>query len=177
VIYLLAAVFILTVFHFMYESTLAPSFRLQLRFELFRLRDELRNLKMERKNLDDKHFHYLQGSINTLIANLARFDAATIARIDAELQRDPELRKRSEARCKVMDDCDVAEARLIRRKCNLIGMKALAVNSGGWSIYILPGVFVLVGLSELKRRIKAVLSISESDFAKAAPPDLVTSGG
>lgn len=174
-IYLLAAVFTLTVFHFMYESTLAPSFRLQLRFELFRLRDDLRDLKSTRKDLDDKHFHYLQDSINTLIANLARFDAATLARIEVEFQRDPELRKRTEARCKVMNDCDVAEARLIRRKCNRIGVKALAVNSGGWSIYILPGVFVLVGLSEFKRRIKAALAISESDFAKAARPDLAGS--
>jgi hypothetical protein len=171
VTYLLGTMFALTAFHFVYESTLAPSFRLQLRFELFRLRDELRNLKMTRNDLDDKHFCYLQDSINTLIANLVRFDAATLTRIDLELQRDSELRERSEARCKVMDDCAVAEARLIRRKCNIVGVKALAVNSGGWGGYILPGVFVLVGFSELKRRIKAALSIPEKDFARAAPPD------
>jgi hypothetical protein len=172
VIYLLGAMFALTAFHFVYESTLAPSFRLQLRFELFRMRDELRNLKMRRNDLDDKHFLYLQDSINTLIANLVRFDAATLTRIDLELQRDSELRARTEARCKVMDDCAVAEARRIRRKCNIVGVKALAVNSGGWGGYILPGVFLLVGLSELKRGIKAALSIPEKDFARVALPDL-----
>jgi hypothetical protein len=166
-IYLVSGVFFLTLLHFIYESILAPSFRLHLRFQLFRLRDELRNLKIDRTGLDDRHFYYLQDSINTLIANLARFDAATLARIEAELRRNSGLRQRSTARSKVMDDCDVAEARLIRRKCNQIGAAALVVNSGGWAIYVVPVLFVLAGFSELKRRIKAVLSISESDFAAA----------
>jgi hypothetical protein len=123
-----------------------PSFRLQLRFELFRMRDELRNLKMRRNDLDDKHFLYLQDSINTLIANLVRFDAATLTRIDLELQRDSELRARTEARCKVMDDCAVAEARRIRRKCNIVGVKALAVNSGGWGgVIFCQGCFYWLG--------------------------------
>jgi hypothetical protein len=37
----------LTVFHFVYESILAPSFRLSLRFRLFVLGDEVRKLKIE----------------------------------------------------------------------------------------------------------------------------------
>ncbi|MGH8330614.1 MAG: hypothetical protein ACRER3_22985, partial [Pseudomonas fluorescens] len=52
--------------HFVFESILAPSFRLKLRFEIFALRDELRLLKIEcESSLHDKHFEYLQSSLNT----------------------------------------------------------------------------------------------------------------
>jgi hypothetical protein len=165
----------LTLFHFFYESILAPSLRLQLRFRLFRLRDELRGLKIERDELSDRHFRYLQDSINTLIRNLSRFDVVTLIRLEAKLRRNPRIRERSEARCAALDECDLADVRVIRRKCNEMGVAALAVNSGGWVIYILPLVFLLIGFSALKRRITAVLSLSEKDFAKMAPRDLAAS--
>jgi hypothetical protein len=59
----------LAVFHFVHESILAPSFRLSLRFRLFVLRDEVRQLKIEcAESLNDEHFVFLQDSINGLIS-------------------------------------------------------------------------------------------------------------
>jgi hypothetical protein len=47
----------LAVFHFVYESIWAPSFRLSLRFRLFVMRDEVRQLKIEcAETLGDEHF-------------------------------------------------------------------------------------------------------------------------
>ena len=55
----------LAVFHFVYESILAPSLRLSLRFRLFALRDEARQLKIECvDSLNDAHCVFLQASIN-----------------------------------------------------------------------------------------------------------------
>jgi hypothetical protein len=64
ILYLIA----LAALHFVYESILAPSFRLSLRFKLFVLRDEVRQLKIDcASSLNDRHFDFLQDSINNLI--------------------------------------------------------------------------------------------------------------
>lgn len=172
--YFFIALFVFALYHFIYEAILAPSLRLDLRFEAFILRDELRNLKINNAEaLHDRHFNYLQDSINTLIAMLARFDLATISQIENEIKRDPELQKRAELRLAALDDCEFPEAKRIRRASIAIASKALAVNSGGWLIYVVPGfmaIAIYLGLSSWRRRIKAVISISEVDMMKVAPP-------
>jgi hypothetical protein len=104
--YLFVVLIVFALYHFVYESILAPSERLKLRFELFELRDRLRALKVDHSDyLEDRHFHYLQDSLNSLICLLGRFDLATLSRIELEFQLDPELRRRSEMRTAILDDC------------------------------------------------------------------------
>jgi hypothetical protein len=56
VIVMLQLMFFLALAHFIYESILAPSWRLSLRFRLFSLRDEVRALEADcRDGLDDEH--------------------------------------------------------------------------------------------------------------------------
>jgi hypothetical protein len=173
---LVATILLFLLFNFIYESILAPSLRLQLRFRLHHLRDELRNLKFEGVGLDDNHFRYLRDSINILSRNLTRFDAAMLVRIGGELRRNSEVRRRGEARCAAIDDCDLAEARFIRHECNRIGVATLVVNCGCAAIYVLPIALVLVGFSKLQHRIRVVLSLSERDFAKVTQPGWLNSG-
>jgi hypothetical protein len=163
---LIAAAFM----HFISESIIAPSLRLKLRFELFALRDELRLLKIEcDRHLDDKHFDYLQGSLNTLIRVLHWIDMTTLAAVERELRTNPQIREQIEARNKVLDDCDIPEARQIRYRSLQVAAKAFAVNGGGWAIYPLPLLLPFVGHSKIKRAIKASLSLSELDLNKVAP--------
>lgn len=101
---LLEIMFFLALVHFIYESILAPSWRLRLRFRLFALRDELRALKGEcRGLLDDEHFAYLQDSINTMIAMLHRYDVAAVAAAELRYRRDPEFRRCVEIRTAILD--------------------------------------------------------------------------
>src|SRR5687767_577256 len=97
--YLLAVLVLLSIIHFVYESIIAPSLRLSLRYKLFALRDEIRELKMAYGNLfADRHFHYMQDSLNALLSVLDRFDLAALIAVGRELKQDPELRKRVEMR-------------------------------------------------------------------------------
>jgi hypothetical protein len=177
--YLLVMLLVVALYHFIYESILAPSMRLKLRFELFVLRDRVRKLKIENSEyFKDKHFHYLQDSLNNLIALLARFDCATLVRIESEMKRHPELRKRAEERSRTLDDCDLEEVRVIRYESLKLASTALVVNSGGWLIYILPPLAVAAAwfglsssVSSFKRRIKAVMAIPQSDMKKVAPEE------
>jgi hypothetical protein len=172
--YFLVAILVAALYHFIYESILAPSWRLKLRFELFVLRDKVRALKVDHGvAFQDKHYHYLQDSINTLLSLLARFDLATLGRIEAEMKRNPELQQQSDERSQVLDDCDLEDAKLIRYASLRIAIAALAVNSGGWFIYVLPPLSLALGLkryfSSFRQRIKAVVAIPQSEINKFAP--------
>jgi hypothetical protein len=156
--------------HFVYESILAPSFRLKLRFDLFALRDELRRLKIERDSgLNDEHFEYLQGSLNTLISVLYRFDFATLNAVERETRRDPEVKARIERRVRVLDDCIVVECQSIRSRTLRIAVMALGVNNGVACLYLLPIFLCATGLSQLKRIIKESLSLRAPEIARYAP--------
>lgn len=164
----------LAAFHWIYESILAPSIRLDLRFRLFSLRDELRALKMDLDgDLKDKHFHYLQDSINGLIHMLNRIDIATLHAITRELERNPKLRHQIEVRTKTLDDCNIPEARDIRKRSLRIASRAFLVNTGGLWIYVLPVVAAIAGVAALrlqyKRYIKDFVSVPEPELQRVAP--------
>jgi hypothetical protein len=162
----------LAIFHFVYESILAPSFRLALRFQLFELRDAVRALKIEYQgSLNDEHFDYLQDSINALICGLYRFDAATMALTEHESRRDPGFKKRAEERSRALDACSIPEARRIRNKSLEIATKALLVNSGASGLYLVPMALGFAGYSMLERRIRIIASLSGQDFKKVSPMD------
>ena len=109
--YAMMTLMLLAVLHFIHESILAPSFRLQLRYQLFELRDRLRALKISHpREFDDKHFHYLQDSLNALIGSLSRLDVVTVAGVIAAIEREPHLKERVTARARTMDDCALQEA-------------------------------------------------------------------
>jgi len=170
VTYMILGLLIMASVHFIYEGILAPSFRLKLRFELFSLRDELRQLKIDcAQSLSDKHFDYLQDSLNGLIAVLHRYDAGTLAAVEHELRTNPELRADIEARVRILDDCNIPRARTIRNRSLWIAGKALATNNGAWFCYLLPLALPLFFVSRLKKLIRASLSLSEPDLNKVAP--------
>lgn len=67
--------FIFAIYHFVYESIIAPNVRLELRFELFKLRDELRNIKLNRElsKEDNEVFSILDETICVAINRLPFF--------------------------------------------------------------------------------------------------------
>ena len=146
---LLTILIFLAAFHFVYEAIIVPSARLALRFKLFALRDQLRNLKIVHGDrLDGEVFEYLQGSINNTIRILHRIDIATILRLDRTLNKNTGLRRQVEKRTEVLhtqlENCPIEEARKIHKKNVSIFLQALLINNGGLFLYILPFVLVVV---------------------------------
>jgi hypothetical protein len=165
----------LAALHFLYESILAPSFRLSLRFKLFVLRDEVRQLKIDYAgSLSDKHFDFLQESINNLISNLSRFDMATFAGVEFESKKDPSFLKSAEQRSRMLDDCDFSRAGLrareIREQSLKIVSAAIFINSGVLFLLIFaPIIIAILGYAEVKRRIKIFALISDQDLKRIPP--------
>lgn len=177
-IVLLELMFFLALAHFIYESILAPSWRLNLRFRLFALRDEVRALKADcQVLLDDEHYAYLQDSINTMIAMLHRYDVAAVAAAEVRYRRDPLFRKRLDLRAAVLDDCDIPQVESIRLRSVELMTRAIAVNSGMLCAPLYPFVLMGIGFSTLQKRLRklAVLSGPELDRVAPAGPGLAVS--
>lgn len=176
--YFIFLLIVLAGYHFVYESILAPSSRLALRIELLALRDRLGNLRMEHAGeFEDRHFQPLQDSINTLIVLLPRFGISTLVCVESEIKRNPELRRLAEARTLILDDCRFEDARQVRRASLEIASRALAINAGGWFVYVVPGMLVVATylaahfgvsrcIASILGRIKAVLSLPQSEIEK-----------
>lgn len=166
--------------HFVYESILAPSFRLELRFELFRLRDEVRLLKINNllsktsePEFVDGHYGYLQDSINSLICILYRYDLAAIWTITGQIHRDEALRQRVEARARLLDDCELPAVLSVRKRQLDIAAKALAVNSGPMLLLLLAPALALSGYKavggKIRGEIKTSLTVPGTDLKRCIP--------
>lgn len=170
---LLEIMFFLTLAHLIYESILAPSWRLSLRFRFFALRDEVRALKIDRGyHFDDEHFACLEDSINTMIAMLHRCDVAAIVVAELRYRRDSEFRARINARSSSLDDCRIPEAQSIRRRSLQLIAHAVAVNSGMLCAPFLPFVLLGIGVSAIQRRLRNFSVLSRQEFESVAPDGL-----
>lgn len=172
--YLIIAIVVCAILHFVFEAIVAPSLRLDLRYRLFALRDELRSLKIEHtEQLDRKHFEYLHESINVTIAFLNRFDIATITKINQLVEHDAELRQRVEARSKILDDCGLKSVKEIRRKTVRIAGAAFLTNSGAWGLYLLPVAVIAACFSAAKhlarQQVKTLTALPEAELERRFP--------
>lgn len=166
--------------HFVYESIMAPSLRLELRFELFKLRDEVRLLKIDNLLVNaggpefvDKHYGYLQDSINSLLCILHRYDLAAIWTITDQISRDEALRQRVEARARLLEDCELPAVLSVRKRQLDIAAKALAVNSGPMLLLLLAPAFALRGYKavrgKIRGEIKTSLTVPGTDLKRCIP--------
>lgn len=167
---LLEIMFFLALIHFIYESTLAPSWRLRLRFRLFALRDEVRTLKGAcRDPLEDRHYAYLLESINTMIAMLHRYDIAAIVAAEFRYHRDTEFRIHVDTRATILDDCNLPQAQNIRRSSVDLVARAIAVNSGVACAPLYPVALMGVGLSTLQKHLRKFTALSRRELESVAP--------
>lgn len=166
--------------HFVYEAILAPSLRLELRFELFRLRDEVRRLKIDNLSARakepefvDAHYEYLQDSINALICILDRYDVTAIWTITNRINRDETLRLRVEARARLLDDYALPAVLSVRNRQLHIAAKVLAVNSGPMLFLLLAPALALRGYKavrgKIRGEIKASLTVPGTDLKRCIP--------
>ena len=155
----------LTVVHFVYERLLLPTIRLNLRYQVFALRDQLRGLHDE--SLDPKVYRYMQEALNNSINILPRLNLSLIWEAQRALRDNPGLEKRIETRWKVINECPVEEICTIYRDCGAILMRAFNANCFFFYIYLLP--FVLIGLfffeckNKIVRFIEYMLSVPEKE--------------
>jgi len=168
---LFIALAILTFIHFVYEGILAPSFRAKLRLDFFKLRDDLRDLKIARKNeLSDEVFRDLQDGINGAVVRLNQIDFGLLKKAHDAFERDEKLQKSVARRNAMFDACAVGEVKEIRQRYFELLDRALMINSGGWFPYLVPIALALIFADTARNSIKNVFTLPENDLNRIAPP-------
>ena len=108
--YIILVVMALAVWHLVYEAILLPSFRLSLRFRLFKLRDELRWLRVRHPTeVPEEVFQLLQGRVNTGLKLLPFMDIPMLRLVYETVHTDRQLKERIEERDRIISACSVPE--------------------------------------------------------------------
>src|SRR5262249_9653915 len=88
---------------------------------------------------------------------------------EAELRRDPAMRKQLEQRAKELDECSIPEIKRIRKTSLRITGKVVAINAGGWAIYIVPLIWLRDILSRTVTLLKRLVLLPETEFERVMP--------
>lgn len=156
--------------HFVLQAIVLPSARWEIRLRLFKLRDELRRLKIEsRDDVSDEAFLELQNRINSVIQMLPWLDLIDIIHSDSRFKESSELQKRINKRTAILDACLSDEFRRIRREASFLCVTATFWNSSGWLIYLVPLGVALALLNGIKVRLDALTAVPEHERIKVAP--------
>ena len=125
---------ILALLVWLYQAIILPSIRQRLRFELFQLRDETRELVISGKLKEQSEaFHHLHGSLNVLIKAVPGFDLAFLSRVETD---DPDVKERA-ARFQELMDESIPEVKQIFHRAVAVMAFALIANSLFWANMIL----------------------------------------
>lgn len=162
-VYLIGVILVLSLWHFVYEGILAPSYRLHLRNELFSLRDELRKLKIEGHvtEADAKVFEFVHAGINAFLGRLPELTFSAQQHARHELQNNENWREKVEKRLELINACQNEEVRSIFERACSTAAKAFLINSGGWIVYVVPAVMCLLFYKSFKHLVSELV---------AAPP-------
>lgn len=170
--YVILILFLLAAFHFVYNGIVLPTLRFHLRNKLFAVRDEIRNLKIERRDkCDAAAFKLLHDGINNYLPRLHMLTLSFQVDFQRQYANDQSFRKRVDERRKVIENCSDHDFKQIAKEANEILEWTFVANMGGWFVYVVP-IALLVGsvfkLSELATRVIATNSEDIGRMAVAA---------
>ena len=163
--FLIIVLFTLALFHWAYESAIAPSFRLGARYKLFALRDELRHFSAQKEiQLDEPAIHVLEGSINLSIEYMSEIDFGLARAFRKRCSLDPSFCKRIEQRSSLIESYRDPEFQALRHRYEYVFGKITMINSGAWFIYIIPIAVYVVFWKTLCKLVSRLSVVSGEDF-------------
>ncbi len=158
---------VVAVIHYLYESILLPTIRVQQRFNLFKLRDELRTLMIEQKStLNPVMYQYLQSSINGTISSLHKIDLLGIYNYYIAEREHPEITEKVRIRQEEMENYQNDSFQSLRKKQIEIVKVTLFANMGLFCFLMIPIALLCLAIKTIKEKICLYIfqlaSISES---------------
>jgi hypothetical protein len=174
-IWLFIVFIILALLHFVYDGILAPSFRFENRLELFKLRDDIRSLKIKNgQKFNDELFTHFESHINRQIHLLHNFTIFGLWQFYKASKGDVEITERVERYKTLLNESKVEEVKEIDGKTSEALLKAVAANAGGWAFYIIPlffiGVLVFSGANKFLSLATILYEMPENTFLRFFPP-------
>lgn len=164
--WLIIALGIAAAWHAIIEVIVLPTVRQTVRFKLFALRDQLRALKAEHPDeCEDEAFHMLDDSLSWRMDNLPRLAFRFVHDWTAKVKATPSLAKEVERRLAVLESCKLPDYVTIQSESNKLTLEAIAFNSIGWAIYLLPVVYAMTVWEKIATAARRVNVMPEDDVA------------
>ena len=154
----------LALFHFIYESIVAPDLRLCLTLKLCALHNEVSALKAScADTAAGSQCVLLQESINALISGLDRIRVSSLLGVVWKSRKDPGFLTRAQLRARMLDECSLPRVREIHEETLHIAAKALAVNCIIWvPLFVVPWIVASVSSSAAKGRLRVLASLEHA---------------
>jgi hypothetical protein len=136
---LLYLIFGLAVWHGIWEAIIAPSLRAKLRFDLFKVRDDIRSMIID-GSINREAFQFAEESINFAIKMVPVVGIVEMVRFSLAYQKDEELRqhvKQAASFVSVLPE----KLRSTLAKASKLTYVAVAINCGAWLLPI--GIMVI----------------------------------
>lgn len=142
--YLLVIIFILSIYHIYYECIIALSERQNLRYELFKLRDNLRMIKInEGDKYKDDVFYTLDLMLSKAISDIRIFNVFNFLQFLILEKKDYKLHSSHTQVLEKLNQCNIKEVKEIERELNEKIFKAIAINNGGLLPYIIAPFIII----------------------------------
>jgi len=159
---------VLAVWHLVYENLIATTVRMNLRFKLYALRDELRTLATghsddaSRQAVSD-----MESILNNAIRLLHLATPMAIRAAAMEVEKDPQLARKIEQRHEAINK--VAGLRSIFDQAIELTTDGCMVNVGGWALYLVPIFITLYTFDTIKEKMDSVLTVRTYELETIAP--------
>lgn len=166
--YLILYLALCAVWHFFYESIVAPSLRRKLRYHFFAVRDELRRAKV-RGALTDDVYETLQEVSNNALNRLDRIGLMTLFSVYYRLRSDPQFRKAVKEQRERINQWPREAMPLYNRISHLFD-EAFYINSFGWAFYLFPLIILVLLFPQIGTLITQALFAPDPTFDSVAGP-------
>jgi hypothetical protein len=156
-------------FHFVWQSTIAPSLRLDVRFRVFALRDELRRLKLADQPVSDDAFHIVEEMLIAVLHVLYEIDVPLLIHCDWYANTDQKFKEQIQKRMEIVKSANCPELEKIVVQARKQLVRAAKINSGGWMPYVIPSVMTLLFFKTLCKPIFSVIYMNRAQLQKIIP--------
>jgi len=147
----------LALFHFIYEGIWAPTARMELRNDLFSLRDELRKLRISGDAKCSKEaFEIAHDGINQYI-NRLHWVTISFERTYSRAMKKRDFRDVVKRRTRILGAAENEQLRLIAHRANGVIENAYFANAGGWLPYVLTLALIAFLVSGVRSRFSRLL--------------------
>ena len=167
-----------TYWHYVYESIIAPNLRMKLRYQFFKLRDELRFLKVTKSNeLSNQLYSQVEDTLNFSIQHLSLLSLTNIRIILNKYQSDEKFKAETDTKMNLISNSKLDEIKKIDLDIVKLYVKALLINSGGWAIYTIPLMIIFATILFVSIKIKEWFLNLFRKFSYSLSAKLVSNSG
>ncbi len=136
-----------------YQAIILPMEQQRIRFELFKLRDDLRQLVVDEKIKEDSAaFQLLHNGLNVFVRTASQFDLCLLTKVEKASEKKEQKRRFEHMQEQI--DKSIPEVKEIFDKSVRVMATALILNSVVLLVWAVPPIILSQGISHLSSAIK-----------------------